>query len=197
METWKDIIIEGYDVRYQISNFGRVKSIARYSDQGHWLNERIMKQYDNKKGYKYIDLYVNYSKPNCPKKRIYIHRLVAEYFVDNPYDLPEVDHIDTNRSNNVYTNLRWCTHLENYQNETTKSNQKKSHAFQQIKIAVYKNNELLHIFESYQDLDYNSEKIIGEKLWSIYARQVANGKRRVYKGYFFKIINNVNPQPSL
>lgn len=131
------------------------------------------------------------------KIRKYVHRLVAEYFVDNPSSYTEVDHIDTNPSNNVYTNLRWCTHIGNYENELTKKKQIKSHANWKIsdkqkekiskKIAVLKDGEVIHIFESYKDLDNNSKEIIGVQLWNIYVRQVINGQRETYHGYTFAL----------
>ena len=177
---------------------GRVKSIARFSDQGHWLNECILKQYDNRHGYKYIDLYTGLRDSNRKKIRKYVHRLVAEYFVANPNCLPEVDHIDTNRSNNVYTNLRWCTHKGNYENQNTKANAKEAHkndrpSKEQIekmrkRVAVYKDGQLIHIFPSYSELDQTSKSIIGIQLWNVYARQVVKGFRNEYHGYTFKIV---------
>lgn len=197
-EKWKDIIVDGYDIRYQISNYGRVKSIARYSDQGHWLDEKIMKTYNNRKGYLYVDLYVNKRDGVNNKVRRYIHRLVAEYFIPNPDNLPEVDHIDTNPSNNMYTNLRWCTHAGNYTNQITKQKQKEAHKNDRPspkmiekmskKIAVYKGGNYLHTFSSYKDLDNNSNRILGETLWNVYARQVVKGLRKDYKGYTFKLV---------
>ena len=197
-EIWKDIIIEGYDVRYQISNLGRVKSIARLSEQGHWLNEIIMKQCDNRHGYLYVDLYAN-RRNGYHKIRKYVHRLVAEYFVDNPdpENFKEVDHLDTNPSNNIYTNLRWCTHVGNYENPITVQNEKKAHIgyrpsekiFENLRkrISVYKDGVLLHTFTSYKDLDENSKEIIGKQLWNVYARQVVKGEREEYNGYQFKL----------
>ena len=60
-------------------------------------------------------------------KNRYIHRLVAESFLPNENEYPEVDHKDGNISNNNVENLRWCTHLENVNNPNTvyKSNRRK------------------------------------------------------------------------
>ena len=56
------------------------------------------------------------------QKNTKIHRLVALYFVENPENKPYVDHIDNNKLNNVFTNLRWCSKLENNRNKNIYSN---------------------------------------------------------------------------
>ena len=63
---------------------------------------------DNGNGYKAVYLYRN---GKCYKR--YIHRLVAEVYLDNPLDLPQVNHLDGVTSNNALYNLQWCTVLEN------------------------------------------------------------------------------------
>ena len=88
MEEWRDI--KGYEGRYQISSLGRVKSIVR-------KEEKILSTRFNKQGYEKISLNDNNSK----RKTFSVHRLVAEAFLDNPNNLPEV--------NNKVENLEWCT----------------------------------------------------------------------------------------
>lgn len=63
---------------------------------------------DNGNGYKTVTLYRN---GKCYKR--YIHRLVAEVYLDNPLGLPQVNHLDGVTSNNALYNLQWCTALEN------------------------------------------------------------------------------------
>lgn len=65
---------------------------------------------DNGKGYKLVCLTVNKVRKNK-----YIHRLMAEHFIDNPDNKPLVNHIDGNKSNNTISNLEWCTLSENMQ----------------------------------------------------------------------------------
>lgn len=108
-EEWKDI--KGYEGLYQISNFGRVKSLARtikYRQYTKETDEKIMKLILNKRGY----LYAHLCK-NGKYKWYRVHRLVAEAFVDNPYHKEQVNHIDRNVLNNKSTNLEWCTNEEN------------------------------------------------------------------------------------
>ena len=108
-EIWKDI--EGYEGLYQISNLGRVKSL-NYHRSG---KEGILKPKQDKYGY----LVVCLSKNN-KHKYMTVHRLVAKSFCnnDNPQEKNQVNHIDENKQNNVYTNLEWCTPKENMNHGT-------------------------------------------------------------------------------
>ena len=74
---------------------------------GNIYNKRTNKKLkisDNGRGYKKISLYTEEGKT----VNKYIHRLVAETFIDNPNNLPEVNHIDENKANNSVDNLEWC-----------------------------------------------------------------------------------------
>ena len=103
-EVWKDI--KDYEGLYQVSNMGRIKSLKRYEKSGSKIrlrNEKILKQ-KNTMGYNYVIL------SKCNKLKTYrIHRLVAETFISNPQQLPQVNHIDGNKLNNKAKNLEWCT----------------------------------------------------------------------------------------
>lgn len=118
-EIWKPI--KGWEGFYEISNFGRIKSLERwyYSKGGRHIhiNERILKACCDSKGYPFVLL----SKDNKAQTN-YIHRLVAEHFIPNPNNKPEIDHIDTNPLNFSIENLRWCTRKENCNNPTTIKN---------------------------------------------------------------------------
>ena len=92
-EYWKPVV--GYEGHYQVSNFGRVKSIK-------FGKEIILKQHIRRGYYS-----VNLSK-NGILKRYSVHRLVAEAFIDNTDNLPQVNHKDENKQNNVVSNLEWC-----------------------------------------------------------------------------------------
>lgn len=83
---------------YMVSNFGNVKGI--YGN--------ILKSWSNDSGYNKITLINNGNKFNR-----FIHRLVANVFIENPNNYNEINHIDGNKSNNHTSNLEWCTHKQN------------------------------------------------------------------------------------
>lgn len=108
-EVWKDI--PNYENIYQVSNLGRIKSLRYWSNGGYIYKERILKPRLSKNGYLRITL-----RKNNNSKDFYIHRLVGECFLEKPNYKCEINHKDTIRTNNVYSNLEWCTHKENQNN---------------------------------------------------------------------------------
>lgn len=99
IEIFKDI--EGYENLYQISNLGNVKSLGNGNSNN--SKEKILKPTKNKKGYLTVGLY-----KDGKLKRHKIHRLVAQAFIDNPNNLPQINHRDEDKTNNHFTNLEWC-----------------------------------------------------------------------------------------
>lgn len=95
-EIWKDI--EGYEGLYQLSSWGSVKSL----NYNHTGKEGILKQI-LKNGYAYVDLC-----KNGKIKNVRVHRLVAEAFLDNPNNLPEVNHKSEIKTQNNVENLEFC-----------------------------------------------------------------------------------------
>ena len=113
MEIWK--AIKNYEGLYEVSNTGKVKSLNRVIINKHGkeqkYNEIILKPY-------------NYQMPNswystitlCKNhvaKKMLLHRLIAEAFIENCDNKPHINHIDNNGLNNSIENLEWCTHSEN------------------------------------------------------------------------------------
>ena len=105
-EEWRPVI--GYEGLYEVSNMGRVKSLKRtvWDNRGYYrtVPERILKPVDKGMGYLYVLLWKDGKGKNCR-----INRLVAIAFIPNPYNLPEVNHIDQNKENNCVSNLEFCS----------------------------------------------------------------------------------------
>ena len=105
MEIWRDI--KNYEGKYMISSYGRVLSLSReVSCRNRYtrtIKERILKENIGTNGYYYVVF----------DKTKYIHRLVAETFIEKIDETFEVDHIDGNKLNNNVCNLRWISHFEN------------------------------------------------------------------------------------
>lgn len=105
MEQWKEIL--GYDVLYEVSNLGRVRT--RHNRFKGYTNEYFyLKPCDNGNGY----LRFNWSL-NGIQKTVYLHRLVASAFLENPNNYSDVNHLDENKLNNCVGNLEWSNHKDN------------------------------------------------------------------------------------
>ena len=108
VEEWR--VIEDFK-NYQISNYGNIKSVDRQGIK-RFKRGSILKPAINHKGYESVKLYKIIDGKISAHTR-FIHRLVMIAFVDNPYNKPEVNHIDGIKTNNVVNNLEWATTSEN------------------------------------------------------------------------------------
>jgi hypothetical protein len=109
-EIWKDI--KGFENLYQVSNYGRVKSL--YRELLHPKNgiakyeSKILKHSFDKDGYPKLTITLN-----GKHHYVRVHRLVAQTFIENPHNKPYINHIDAVRGNNRVENLEWVTAKEN------------------------------------------------------------------------------------
>lgn len=113
-EIWKSI--EGYP-NYEVSNLGNVRSL-NYRNTN---NNKLLKQLD-KNSYKKVFLW-----KNGERKCFYVHRLVAQAFILNPDNLPQINHIDEDKTNNCVENLEWCTQKYNINYGTHNERLKQHH----------------------------------------------------------------------
>lgn len=118
-EVFKDI--PDYEGLYQVSNLGNVKSLPKGDGNGY--SERLLK-FDLSKSKLATYHRVTLSKEG-KVKRFLVHRLVAQLFIDNPDNKPQVNHIDHNSTNNCYLNLEWVTGKENMKASTKLGRQEK------------------------------------------------------------------------
>jgi hypothetical protein len=130
--------IKGYENLYKINRKGQIWSC--------WFN-RFMTPLTNKDGYLFITL-----KKEKVRKKGFIHRLLALQYLDNPDNLPQIDHIDRNKTNNILSNLRWCSQHTNRQNrcdilanktpEELKEREDKIREYKKIKAREYRQKHL-------------------------------------------------------
>jgi hypothetical protein len=108
-EIWKAIV--GFEELYEISNYGNVKSCKRYINfrfGKRLVFEKLLRLGKDKDGYLMAVLC-----QDGTKKTVKIHRLVANAFIDKCDGKNVVNHIDSNKSNNILSNLEWVSSLEN------------------------------------------------------------------------------------
>lgn len=180
-EIWKDIV--GYEGLYQVSNFGRVKSLKRkvYAGRGkmRWQYEKIMS--DNKtngNGYKIVSLV-----KDGKQKNKYIHRLVAEAFLENSNNYPCINHKDENRGNNNINNLEFCTYkYNNTYNDThiKRGLNNRNNKYSKKILQLDDNDKIINIFPSISEA--------GRKL-NVSFQAISdclNGKQKHSAGYKWK-----------
>ena len=163
-EEWTDI--KDYEGLYQVSNFGRVRSS---------YTNRILTEVKNTGGY----LLVTLCKNNIKSTKL-IHRLVAEVFIPNPENKPQVNHIDENKTNNSVDNLEWMTAKENLNHGThnERMSKKKSIPIIATNLTTGESQEFYGVRECARQLGLNPSHITA----------VLKGRRNHTGGYIFKYI---------
>ena len=181
-EVWKDI--EGYEGLYQVSNKGRVKSLNYHNTK----KEKLLKPGINMYGYKIVRLFKNKTS-----KYFLVHRLVAQSFLPNPHNLSYVNHKDECKTNNVVTNIEWCTakYNLNYGSRNERSRKAISKAMTNNpniskQVGAYKDGKLVMTFPSTREAKRQGfhQSHIVDCCRNCYLREGNN----VYKGFEWRYI---------
>ena len=101
MEEWKEI--PGYEGLYEVSNTGQVRSLDRYDNRNCFRKGKVLSPGKDTNGYLQVIL-----SCNGKHKSIKVHRLIAQAFIPNPDNLPEINHKNEDKTNNRVDNLEWC-----------------------------------------------------------------------------------------
>lgn len=105
-EEWRDVV--GYEGMYEVSSYGRVRSVDRYftdkRDHVRFKEGILLKQHEAIHGYMRVGLSCFSKIKNC-----LVHRLVANAFINNPENHPQINHKNENKKDNHYSNLEWVT----------------------------------------------------------------------------------------
>lgn len=168
---WKPVLLKGNIVKYGVNEFGEVKVFAHtvLRENGRLLpvSEKILKPYPDNQGYLHVDMDGDaYS----------VHRLVANAFIPNPTNSPQVNHKDGDVTNNRIENLEWVTARENTQHAIA-NGFRPYHVGKCKPVAQYKDGEFIQSYRSVKD---------AHLITKVNARAIANcatGKRNHAGGY--------------
>ena len=163
IEEWKDI--KGYEGLYQISSLGRVMSFKT-------SNPKLLKPTKHHSGYLHIKL---------SKKYFSIHRLVALHFLDNPNNYEDVNHIDEDKTNNIVSNLEWCSTKYNVNYGTRTQRQ-----IETMSIPIIATKDGIHReFKSTKECA-KTLGLIPTNITQALKKLNKNGTKKTLKGYTFK-----------
>ena len=173
IEQWRTAIYDGETYEdFEVSNLGRILSL-NYNNTG---KEKVLKPGKDKDGYFQVVLSKNGETKTCR-----VHRLVAQTFIPNPENLPEVNHIDEDKTNNRVDNLEWKSHRDNCNHGTrnqraakAKINGKKSKKVLQFTLS----GEFIREWPSIHECERN-----GFNRGAVAA--CCHGKQKTHKGFLW------------
>ena len=109
-KVWKPV--KGYEEYYEVSTDGEIRTIERhivFPTYSYLKKQKLLKQFVDGRGYMHVKLYDGKGKP----KSMTTHKVVAITFLENPENLPEINHKDANKLNNCLSNLEWMSRGDN------------------------------------------------------------------------------------
>lgn len=181
----KWVHIVGYENEYQINELGQIRTLK--DTPKHKKYDLLKPQISKRNGYVYQMLY-----KNGKKKLLRVHRLVAEAFLANKNNLPQVNHKDGNKQNNCVDNLEWCNQSTNmkhaYKNGLQKpsENQKQSiintNKLKQKKVFQIKDGKIINVFSGISEASRKT------KISVSCISRCCNLKRKSTNGYEWRFV---------
>ena len=171
-EIWRTAIYDDvvYEGLYQVSNLGNILSL-NYRNTG---RAELMNPWEDKDGYLKIGL-----RKNRKTDFILVHRLVAQTFLPNPDNLPQVNHKDENKANNRVENLEWCDGKYNHNYGTINQRISKANTNGKLSKPVLQlslTGELIREYPSANECGRNGFERSG-------VIRCCNGKQKTHKGF--------------
>lgn len=167
----------------EVSNDGRIRSLLRGTP-------RILKTQIDSKGYHRVRVTIERKKFSFK-----IHREVAKAFIPNPNNLPQVNHIDGDKSNNSVSNLEWVSNRENARHaikiglwKSVIEGAKRENDKRKKRVIAYRINEGIFCTRFYESVS-EAERDIGSR----HITDVLKGKRKHVKGWTFQYVEEVMP----
>lgn len=186
-ETWKKV--KDFEELLIVSNLGNVKRLGWTTKAGNYVPEKDKAITTHHTGYNYI--VINYAGK---QKFLLVHRLVAEAFLPNPDNLPEVNHKDLNKSTNSINNLEWCSRQENVDHAVANGARKKRtnqpRANTTTNPGGVPKKPIVAIDTEGNETTYESANACARAIdgFSTNVTKCLKGKSRTYKGYAFKYV---------
>lgn len=179
-EIWKDV--PGYEDSYQISSHGNVRSKERYrkvcGGSFRLVKSQIIKPVICTNGYREVHL-----QRNRHRDVVLLHRLVAQVFIPNPLNLPEVNHKDEDITNCQVENLEWCTSKYNA-NYGTRNRRCWEHNTQKLRV-----RQLTLDGEFVREYDSIGQAANAVGVTDSPIVRVCKGKQRTSKGYIWEYVD--------
>ena len=166
IEIWKTAVYDGEPYEgFEVSNWGRIKSLNYH----HTGRAKLMKPFEVSGGYLQVCLWKNRKRKWC-----LVHRLIAETFLPNPENLPQVNHIDEDKTNNRVENLEWKCPKENSNHGTR--NERIAKALSKRVLQFTLDGEFVREWESTMECGRNG--FIQQNVV-----KCCNGERKTHKGF--------------
>ena len=174
IEQWRTAIYDNvvYEGLYKVSNLGRILSL----DYNHTGKPGLMTPRETKKGYLHVQLWKNGERKTCR-----VHRLIAFTFLENPDNLPQVNHIDENKKNNRVDNLEWKSPKDNCNHGTRNERIAKTRSKRVLQLSL--SGDLIREWESTQECGRNGFN-------QGHVAACCRGERKSHKGFLWMYVED-------
>lgn len=175
-ECWKPI--KNYEYLYEVSNKGYIRNVK---------TKKVLCNVKNNKGYAVVTLVKNKTHTQYS-----VHRLVAEHFLDNPFNYPVINHIDSDTMNASVDNLEWCTQSHNIKHAYNTGRKKVTISILGKRGVKSPNSRAVNQYrldgKFVKSWACSYDYVRENKLKSNHIADCCNGKRKTFNGYKWEYV---------